>query len=209
MSHIYDIVPFDIVFEFAKLLPKYKDYLQLAVLVPRLDCESPKKQIRVKLTKQSLVCSTRSYHEYWTLDGEYHRDDLPAVIHNSNNGNRQEWYRHGKLHRDNDLPAYSLSQDKVTVERWYQHGRLHREGDLPAVKTSDETSWYIHGKLHRDIGPAMKTSHTIAYYRNGKLHRTDGPALITCANQRSWSMTWFLQGKAIRPRSQKVLKRIK
>lgn len=41
----------------------------------------------------------------------------------------EEWYKNGKLHRDNDLPAVIDGVNK----KWYKYGKLHRDNDLPAV----------------------------------------------------------------------------
>lgn len=44
--------------------------------------------------------------EYYDENGDYHRDDGPAVIDNG-----QFWYKHGKFHRL-DGPAYSSYKEK-------------------------------------------------------------------------------------------------
>ena len=67
-------------------------------------------------------------------------DDLPAKTYRGN----REWYRHGKLHRDNDLPAFnSVRGDK----EWYQHGKRHRDVGPAVVRRDGVCSWYRHG-LH-------------------------------------------------------------
>src|SRR3972149_6313730 len=65
-----------------------------------------------------------------------------------------EYYKDGKLHRDNDLPAIEfISGSKF----WYQNGELHRDNDLPAIEWNDGSkSWYQNGLLHRNNGPAYE-----------------------------------------------------
>lgn len=118
-------------------------------------------------------------------------------------GERREWHRKGKLHRENDLPA----QEKENGDRiWYRRGKLFREGDNPAVITKGhdgekEERWYKDGKKHRDNDKPAVIHHgrTVEYYKNGKLHReNDQPAVIT----KSYSSTggkdireWYWKGK--------------
>jgi hypothetical protein len=66
---------------------------------------------------------------YYTLDGEYHREDGPAVIYDCG---REEWYRHGMLDRE-DGPAVTNYEDE---KYWYKNGMLHRE-DGPAIEEGD------------------------------------------------------------------------
>lgn len=75
-------------------------------------------------------------------------------------GGYVEYYKNGKLHRDNDLPAIEYENgDKL----WYIDGELHRENDKPAaVFKNGVCKWYKHGKLHRESGPAV-------VYSNGKV----------------------------------------
>ena len=58
----------------------------------------------------------------------------------------REWYRNGKLHRE-DGPALERSDG---TKEWYKEGRLHRE-DGPAIEWSDGTKeWYRNGRPCRD-----------------------------------------------------------
>jgi len=59
----------------------------------------------------------------------------------------QEWYKDGKLHRDDDLPAVIRTNGK---REWYRLGKLHRDNNLPAVVYADESrAWFVHGKFQR------------------------------------------------------------
>jgi len=103
-----------------------------------------------------------------------HRADGPAVEYK--NGDEQ-WYRDGKLHRE-DGPA-KVSTDQYRV-------------DGPAVEHINGSKyWYLNGKLHRTDGPAVEYSNgDKAWYLNGRLHRVDGPAVehINCYK------SWYLNG---------------
>jgi len=73
--------------------------------------------------------------EYRNESGQYHREDGPAIIHNSGS---KEWFINGKLHREGGLPA---------VE-WY----------------NGDKSWWINGKLHREDGPAIEFDNGSKYW---------------------------------------------
>ena len=74
----------------------------------------------------------------WMLDGEFHREDGPAIeCKDGNNG----WYQNGKLHR---LDGPALMQSNGT-NAWYVNGLHHRE-DGPAVEFIDGSfAWWING----------------------------------------------------------------
>jgi hypothetical protein len=64
----------------------------------------------------------------------------------------QEWYRHGKRHRDDGPAIIFADGDKF----WGQHDKLHRD-DGPAIEWANGSKeWYQHGKRHRDDGPALE-----------------------------------------------------
>jgi hypothetical protein len=71
--------------------------------------------------------TTEDGREEWYYHGMYHRPQEgpttgPAIIYyDENNFQCQEWWIHGKQHRDN-APAII----KQNEEYWYQHGKVHR-----------------------------------------------------------------------------------
>ena len=74
----------------------------------------------------------------WYLNGQFHREDGPAVIFPSGT---QQWYKNGKLHRE-DGPALIHSDGS---QFWYLNGYRHRE-DGPAVTRHDgRIEWYLNG----------------------------------------------------------------
>jgi hypothetical protein len=55
---------------------------------------------------------------YWTLNGQLHREDGPAVEWKNGHHGRQQWYINGKLHRE-DGPAMIRSDGR---EIFYLNG---------------------------------------------------------------------------------------
>ena len=83
----------------------------------------------------------------WTLDGELHREDGPAVEYA---GGNKWWYRHGKLHRE-DGPAEEYADG---TKFWWVNDKLHRL-DGPAVEwPNGQKEWWVNDKQHRLDGPA-------------------------------------------------------
>jgi hypothetical protein len=66
---------------------------------------------------------------------------------------RIEYYKDGKLHRDDDLPAMEYNNgDKF----WCQNGQLHRINN-PAAEYANGINWWCqYGKYHRLDGPAVE-----------------------------------------------------
>jgi len=49
-------------------------------------------------------------------------------------------------------------EDEDGTKEWYRNGKLHRE-DGPAIEYNYGTKyWYRNGKLHREDGPAIEDS---------------------------------------------------
>ncbi len=64
-------------------------------------------------------------------------------------------------------------------EEWYRHGHLHREDGPAVLHANGSTKWYRDGKRHRDGAPAcVYVNGTEKWYRNGLRHRdtNEGPA---------------------------------
>jgi hypothetical protein len=85
----------------------------------------------------------------WQLNGEYHRDNGPAVERTDN----QIWFQHGVKHRDGG-PAEITEVYGQHVEVWYQHGQIHRQDGPARVKHAVVSEWFRWGQLHREDGPA-------------------------------------------------------
>ena len=75
----------------------------------------------------------------WFLNGEYHREDGPAI---ENTDGSKAWYLNGKRHRE-DGPAAEWT---TGTKDWWLHGGRHRE-DGPAVEYLDGSKkWFLHNK---------------------------------------------------------------
>jgi antitoxin component YwqK of YwqJK toxin-antitoxin module len=102
-------------------------------------------------------------------------DMMPAHIIRF--GNVHQWYKNGKLHRDDDMPAI-IEPAKSRPEKcgvtltWMQNGKIHRDGDQPAMVSDTFISWYKNDVVHRDNDqPAYITKNERTWYVNGELQR--------------------------------------
>ena len=157
------------------------------------------------------TCTTDSYsNKMWrNKDGQYHREDGPAVEYSSGT---KKWHVNGQRHRI-DGPAVERADGS---KEWHLNGKLHRT-DGPAIEGSDGSKeWFIEGKelteeefnnrstctidsdgikkwknkegqLHREDGPAIEYADGYkAWHLNGKRHRTDGPAVEDVNGYKAW-----------------------
>ena len=75
----------------------------------------------------------------WFLNGEYHREDGPAI--EIVNGSKY-WYLNNKLHRE-DGPAIERSSG---TKEWFLNGKFHREDGPACEYASGNKFWYLNGK---------------------------------------------------------------
>lgn len=133
----------------------------------------------------------------------YYEDGLPWF---------EDWYRHGRLHRDDDKPARKeYVFGKLFRETWCQNGFVHRDNDKPAYREYDpetgkvvEEKWYQYNKLCRNNDkPAIKKYYDDGkilqeeWYENNLLHReNDKPAIIQYHENGniSWKR-WYYRGE--------------
>ena len=109
--------------------------------------------------------------EEWYKNGKLHREDGPAL---TNPDGTKQWFKHGIRHRE-DGPAIEYRSGE---ECWYKDGELHREDGPSVIHDDGSFEWYKNGELHREGGPAFKNfDGELRWYKNGKLHREDGPAI--------------------------------
>jgi hypothetical protein len=71
---------------------------------------------------------------------------------------------------DNDTPAYIRKEEGLTIKQYFKHGKLHRENGLPAKEVDDCNEWYENGKLHRVGAPAIDyfEENTCGFYLRGR-----------------------------------------
>lgn len=114
--------------------------------------------------------------EEWTdaTTGEFHREGGPARTDieefEGRNTRLHEYYRQGRLHRDNNECAYVVTDIETgsdIINIWYRNGWQHREpgpdGSLPSY-------------IKRDVVTGIVV---VEEYRfNDLYHREDGPAFI-------------------------------
>ena len=102
-------------------------------------------------------------NKFWYLNGEYHREDGPAIEYASGT---KYWYLNDKLHRE-DGPAIEYADGSKS---WYLNDKVHRE-DGPAIEYANGTKyWYLDDKLHREDGPAIEFADgTKCWYLNAEL----------------------------------------
>ena len=90
----------------------------------------------------------------WSLNGELHREDGPAVEYD--NGTKC-WYLNGVLHRE-DGPAIEYLTGTLA---WYLNGNLHRE-DGPAIEYSyGDREWYLNDEKFTEQEFLAKTVKTV------------------------------------------------
>ncbi len=140
----------------------------------------PAYQTLYQLAGETPPCCLKEMVEHRDEDGQWHRDDGPAVI--ESNGS-QWWFRHGEIHRD-DGPAMIYSVGRL---EWCQYGEYHRDDGPARIHVDGTQEWYQHGKLHRDDGPAVIYANGAQeWYQHGDLHRDDGPARIWPDGSQQW-----------------------
>lgn len=100
----------------------------------------------------------------WWLNGEYHREDGPAVEWPDGT---KEWMLNGNRHRE-DGPAI---ENPGGTNYWFLNNELHRE-DGPAVEDTDGyKAWYLHGEKLTEEEHRLRTSGQTC---NGKIVEIDG-----------------------------------
>jgi len=86
------------------------------------------------------ICETDEFgNKRWYLNGQYHREDGPAVEYS--NGDK-EWFLNDQYHRE-DGPAIELTDG---TKCWYIHDQRHRV-DGPATEYANgKKYWYYQGE---------------------------------------------------------------
>lgn len=155
-----------------------------------------------KLLDQKLTVLSTGTKIYKDRNGEYHREDGPAIEFVSPEYSYQEWFYHGKLHRIGGPAIYDVidpmdeSDGFEIYEEWWVNGKAHRVDGPAILSTLDGTfGWWVNGEAHRIGGPAIRFENgDTHYYKNNKLHRTDGPAIVG-GFLSSTLDEWWVEGK--------------
>ncbi len=121
---------------------------------------------------------------HWTLGGELHRADGPAMdgpAHESVPGGPYiacaAYFIRGQKHRV-DGPAI-VRNDGLGPNEWWQNGYLHRMYGPAILYPNGEFMYLQYGKFHRTDGPSSIVQGTYHFRQNDLLHNTDGPAIHT------------------------------
>lgn len=88
-------------------------------------------------------------------------------------GNRTEYYKDGRLHRD-DGPAVICGNG---ISYWYRNGKMHRDGGPAADWGDGDHSWYRNGVYHREDGPAVDWNGEQKWYIDGVKATPEKPFL--------------------------------
>ena len=103
--------------------------------------------------------------KFWTLNGQYHREDGPAI---EEPDGTKRWYLRGNLHRE-DGPAIERPDGS---KFWSLNGQYHRE-DGPAIEWPwGLKNWYLNGKEFSESEWKKKMSKKQTF--DGKLIEIDG-----------------------------------
>ena len=146
--------------------------------------------------------------------GRLHCEDGPAVVFKDNG---YEWWKDGRLHRDDDQPAVSFQDGNSCsllrcsgflgmravpftfepgTEVWCKDGLMHREGQ-PALQLHSKNrgsyyEYWCNGRLHNATGPAIRANFTNSWFYHGLVHRADGPAIeITAPSNERFLWVWY------------------
>jgi len=151
-------------------------------------------------------CFSNSLRTVYLKEGQYHREDGPAMECHKNIYGRasfptrsrsglyyepvfigkagdQIWYQNGQKHRV-DGPAFV---NAIGDQIWYQGNIFHRE-DGPAIERANgDKEWYRHNRRHREDGPAIERANgDKEWYYLGHRHRDNGPAKELANGDKEW-----------------------
>jgi hypothetical protein len=87
----------------------------------------------------------------------------------------------------NSEETYEAKRFEDRIE-YYKDGKVHRDDDLPAIEWNDgDKYWYQKGQLHRLNGPSVESMNGAKiWHQNGLLHRLNGPAYEELNGYKEW-----------------------
>ncbi len=98
------------------------------------------------------------------------------------------------LKRTNMAKQSICKTDTYGTKEWYKNGKLHREDGPACEYANGHKEWYLNGRTHREDGPAVEYANgDKSWYKNGQLHREDGPAI----ERYNGTKDWYLNDKKI------------
>ncbi len=153
----------------------------------------------------------------WYQNGEYHRDNGPAIY----NRYLMCWYQNGLLHRDDGYAIIHYDHELLGTElSMYKNGMLHCEtgpcvlfiDGLPDYKYLELNckeleskllfeEWKINDVQHREDGPAVRRRVHInapwdeTWVQKGARHNSNGPAVLEYKDNVLNVEEWWINGK--------------
>lgn len=125
------------------------------------------------MSHQPVMKEHHNGYRTWTLNGQLHREDGPAV--EWADGTRQWW-----------IDGQELTEEEFISRT---QGNTSKD-DQPVMKeyTDGTRMWCLpDGRPHREDGPAVeRASGTRMWFLNGQQHREDGPAVEFASGTREW-----------------------
>jgi len=111
----------------------------------------------------------------------------------------------GQLHSFNDKPATEWDNGFKNCKEWYKNGKLHRDNKPACISVSRcyiRYSFYKNGLLHRVLKPArielregLKAYE--AYYIKGRPHNPIGPSIIYYAPYYFFFFCFHIHGEKL------------
>lgn len=141
--------------------------LIIKLYLPGDDCLDDTTISQVFTRSYEFDSATYMDHEFRVL---HSFNDQPAV----SDPTCKEWYRNGKLHRDNDKPAMIFWNGS---EEWFKNGIRYREDDKPLLVRKDGTKFWLdkYNNYHRenDKPAIICSSGKCEWYIHGKFVKSD------------------------------------
>lgn len=99
----------------------------------------------------------------WTLRGQLHREDGPAVI---TSAGVEMWYLHDRRHR---LDGPALVNEPMGYYEWHLDGRYHRMHEPAVIHGNGNREWWVNGQHITDEVEAWLASNGIAHLTSQEL----------------------------------------
>lgn len=171
----------------------------------------PLRYFETEVTRPELPYPERRDDDY-----RLHAANKPAVLFEDGG---EEWWRHGRAHREGDEPAIYISDSNkaaiavafgmsdgqtehvllpANTEIWCKDGLIHRDDGAAIQNHGDELDnrleFWCRGRRHNAMAPALITSKESRWYYHGLLHREDGPAFELTTSGGSLIREWYWYG---------------
>lgn len=72
----------------------------------------------------------------------------------------KRWYLNGEFHREDGPAVEYTNGDNI----WFFHGKIHRKDGPAVKFANGDTIWFLHGEMHREDGPAIEQTDGIVFW---------------------------------------------